>query len=37
MGKPCVVIVITSDKCYENREHVWGYREIDAAGRPRSL
>ena len=32
MGKPCVVIVVTSDKCYENREHLWGYREIDALG-----
>jgi CDP-glucose 4,6-dehydratase len=31
-GKPCVVIVVTSDKCYENREHVWGYRENDALG-----
>lgn len=29
---PCVVIVVTSDKCYENREHVWGYREIDPMG-----
>lgn len=28
----CVVIVITSDKCYENREQVWGYREEDAMG-----
>ena len=26
------VIVITSDKCYANREQVWGYREIDAMG-----
>lgn len=26
------VIVVTSDKCYENREWVWGYREIDAMG-----
>jgi len=26
------VIVITSDKCYENREWVWGYREEDAMG-----
>jgi CDP-glucose 4,6-dehydratase len=32
LGKPCVVIVVTSDKCYENREHLWGYREIDALG-----
>jgi CDP-glucose 4,6-dehydratase len=31
-GKPCVVVVVTSDKCYENREQVWGYREIDAMG-----
>ncbi len=26
------VIVVTSDKCYENREWVWGYRETDAMG-----
>jgi CDP-glucose 4,6-dehydratase len=26
------VVVITSDKCYANREQVWGYREIDAMG-----
>lgn len=25
-------VVITSDKCYENREWVWGYRETDAMG-----
>jgi len=31
-GKPCVVIVVTSDKCYENGEHVWGYREADPMG-----
>jgi CDP-glucose 4,6-dehydratase len=31
-GKPCAVVVVTSDKCYENREHVWGYREIDPLG-----
>jgi CDP-glucose 4,6-dehydratase len=31
-GRPCSVIVVTSDKCYENREHVWGYREIDPMG-----
>ena len=29
---PCVAIFITSDKCYENVEWVWGYREIDALG-----
>lgn len=26
------VVVVTSDKCYENREWVWGYRERDALG-----
>lgn len=26
------IVVITSDKCYENREWVWGYREIDRLG-----
>ena len=24
------VLIVTSDKCYENREWVWGYRESDA-------
>jgi CDP-glucose 4,6-dehydratase len=32
LGKPCVVIVVSSDKCYENREQVWGYRECDPMG-----
>jgi CDP-glucose 4,6-dehydratase len=31
-GKPCAVIIVTSDKCYENRESVWGHREIDRLG-----
>jgi len=26
------IVVITSDKCYENREWVWGYRENDPMG-----
>jgi CDP-glucose 4,6-dehydratase len=26
------VVVVTSDKCYENREWVWGYRESDGLG-----
>ena len=26
------VVVITSDKCYENKEWVWGYRESDSLG-----
>ena len=27
-----VIINVTSDKCYENREWVWGYRESDPMG-----
>lgn len=34
LDKPCSVIVVSSDKCYENREQVWGYRESDAFGSP---
>jgi CDP-glucose 4,6-dehydratase len=26
------IVSITSDKCYENREWAWGYRETDALG-----
>jgi CDP-glucose 4,6-dehydratase len=26
------VVVVSSDKCYENREWVWGYRESDPMG-----
>lgn len=26
------IVVITSDKCYENREWMWGYRENEAMG-----
>jgi CDP-glucose 4,6-dehydratase len=26
------VVVVTSDKCYENQEWVWGYRETDQLG-----
>ena len=29
---PCVAVFVASDKCYENAEQVWGYREIDALG-----
>lgn len=29
---PCPVVVITSDKCYENREWDYAYREIDPLG-----
>lgn len=30
--KPKAVVVVTSDKCYENKEWVWPYRETDALG-----
>jgi len=29
---PCTAIMITSDKCYENVEWPWGYRESDTLG-----
>ena len=29
---PCVGIFITSDKCYDNVEWEWGYKETDALG-----
>ncbi|SRR5437867_1881161 len=32
LGGPCVVVNVTSDKCYENREWVWGYRENEPMG-----
>jgi len=31
-NQACVCIVITSDKCYENVEWTWGYRETDQLG-----
>lgn len=31
---PCAAVFITSDKCYNNLEWVWGYRETDALGGP---
>lgn len=31
-GHPAVIIGVTSDKCYENREWAWGYRENDVLG-----
>lgn len=30
----CSAVMITSDKCYDNVEWVWGYRETDALGGP---
>lgn len=29
---PCVVVNVTSDKCYANKEWVWGYRENEPMG-----
>lgn len=29
---PCSVVNVTTDKCYENKEWPWGYREIDSLG-----
>lgn len=29
---PCVVVNVTSDKCYANREWIWGYRENEPMG-----
>lgn len=26
------ILIVTSDKCYDNREQIWGYRENDAMG-----
>ncbi|HET8542005.1 MAG TPA: CDP-glucose 4,6-dehydratase [Anaeromyxobacter sp.] len=31
-GRPCAAVVVTSDKCYENREWLWGYREDEPMG-----
>ena len=27
-----VGVMITTDKCYENKEQIWGYRENEAMG-----
>lgn len=31
-GRPCVVVVVTSDKCYENTGKAFAYRECDPLG-----
>jgi CDP-glucose 4,6-dehydratase len=31
-GKPCTVVAITTDKCYDNKEWVHSYREEDPMG-----
>lgn len=30
--KPCAAVFVTTDKCYENREWIYGYREEDKLG-----
>lgn len=32
LDRECVAVMITSDKCYENVEWLWGYRETDHIG-----
>lgn len=32
LDQPCTAVMITSDKCYDNVEWVWGYRETDRLG-----
>ncbi len=32
LGHPCVAVMITSDKSYDNVEWIWGYRETDRLG-----
>jgi CDP-glucose 4,6-dehydratase len=34
LNNECTAVIITSDKCYDNVEWVWGYRETDAMGGP---
>jgi CDP-glucose 4,6-dehydratase len=34
LKKKCSAVIITSDKCYDNVEWVWGYREPDMLGGP---
>lgn len=32
LQKPCTAVMVTTDKCYENREWLYGYRENDPLG-----
>ena len=32
LNKHCAAVFITSDKCYDNVEWVWGYKETDSLG-----
>lgn len=31
-SQSCTIVCVTTDKCYENREWLYGYREVDAMG-----
>lgn len=32
VGSARAIVIVTSDKCYENREWAWGYREVEPMG-----
>jgi CDP-glucose 4,6-dehydratase len=32
LGHSCAVVIVTTDKCYENRGELWGFRECDPVG-----
>jgi len=32
LDKACTIVIVTTDKCYENREWLYGYREDDPLG-----
>ena len=32
LGKHCTVVIVTTDKVYENREWTYAYREVDQLG-----
>ena len=32
LGRPCAVVIVTSDKCYRNENHPAGYREHEPMG-----
>ena len=34
LDNKCISILITSDKCYDNVEWIWGYKETDKIGGP---
>ena len=34
LERPVAAVLVTSDKCYDNVEWVWGYRETDSMGGP---